>query len=118
MWKAIGMVGMLAAWAAPLVTLRVAAPRARRFHRLGGGPGLPTEAEVLVTVNGSSIRHGLVVNVTGAALTIRDLYRINVSVIPREQVARVTQRTMISSGRDPWYVSVPITAAVLGGLGA
>jgi hypothetical protein len=118
MWKAIAMVGMLATLGcaarqaqvprvpAPVVSTDWAAVQA-----------LPTQTEVLVTLDGNAVRQGLVVNVTEDSLAIRDIFRVNVSVLPRRQIARVTERTMISDGRDPWYVRVPITSAVLGGLG-
>jgi hypothetical protein len=77
---------------------------------------LPADTIVLFAVDGEGVRAGLVKEVSDTALTIRALYHGYVRVIPRDRVARITERVQTGVRHAPPHIDIPIGAAVLGGL--
>ena len=75
---------------------------------------LPRGRFVVVTLDGGSLRQGLVWSTTATTLTVRQ--HGGEVVLPRAVVRRVTERVQTGWKRAPWYIRVPVAAAVVGGL--
>ena len=67
-----------------------------------------------MTLADNGLRQGGIGDVSDTGVTIRDIYGMN--TIARTEILRITNRVQTGTKRAPWYVGVPVTSLILGGL--